>query len=96
VRGAFGGDQAAFRRVNPLDVLATRRLPNTAAMIVAGTRDQQYRPQRRVLLACQRAGVDAHWLELPGGHSWAVWGPGLEHSLPWLAERFGLARPGNG
>jgi S-formylglutathione hydrolase FrmB len=31
------------------------------------------------------------WMELPGGHSWQVWKPGLEKNLPWLADRLGLS-----
>jgi S-formylglutathione hydrolase FrmB len=91
VRAAFDGDEAAFRRVNPLDILTHRRFPTTSAMIVVGRQDERYRPQQhRVRGACHAAGMDVTSLELPGGHSWAVWGPGLEQSLPWLAARTGL------
>jgi S-formylglutathione hydrolase FrmB len=87
----FDGDPAAFRRVNPLDVLATRRLPGSAGFIVAGRDDSVYRPQaRKVLAAAQAAGVDVHFLELPGGHSWRVWASGLEQALPWMAVRTNL------
>jgi enterochelin esterase-like enzyme len=90
---AFRGDLAAFRRVNPLDILAAHQFPDTAAMIVAGDRDSTYRPQqRRVHAACQAAGMQVAWLDLPGGHSWSVWGPGLQRSLPWLATRTGMTQ----
>ena len=42
--------------------------------------------------ACRRAGIDVVWKELPGGHDWNVWRPGLYDSLPWLASRTGLAK----
>jgi len=45
-----------------------------------------------VFEACRRAGMDVHLTELPGGHTWAVWRPGLQHALPWLAHRLGLVR----
>lgn len=91
---AFGGDQSALARVDPLTVLARTRYPHTAAMIVAGSGDSLYRPQQQSVLAALRAaGVNASWLELPGGHSWQVWGPGLEQSLPWLADHLGLTAP---
>jgi len=91
VRAAYGGDQAAFVRVNPLDVLATARFPGTAGMIVAGRQDDTYRPQQlRVFAACRAAGLQVRFLEIPGGHNWAVWGPGLRLSLPWWATRVGL------
>ncbi len=28
--------------------------------------------------------------QLPGGHSWDVWGPGFEGALPWLTQRMGF------
>ena len=87
----FGGDPVAFAAVNPLDVLARTRLPDTAGTIVAGSTDRTYGPQaQRVLAATTAAGVDVRYLELPGGHSWSVWGPGLSQSLPWLGTRLGL------
>jgi len=91
---AFGGDPTALARVDPLTVLGHTRYPRTAAVIVAGREDTTYRPQQqRVLAAVRAAGMDARWVELPGGHTWRVWGPGLEQSLPWLADRVGLTGP---
>jgi enterochelin esterase-like enzyme len=93
VRQVFGGDAEAFRRVNPLDILAARRFPDTEGVVVAGQGDVYYRDEdRKVYEACQRAGMDVRWTELPGGHDWNVWRPGLYDSLPWLARRTGLAR----
>ncbi len=91
VRAAFGGDGAAFTAVNPLDLLATRRYPGTAATIVAGAGDGTFRPQAlRVADAARAAGIQVVYRELSGGHDWRVWGPGLETSLPWLAGRLRL------
>lgn len=89
----FDGDAAAFRRVNPLDVLADGRVPSetVAGFVVAGRHDERYRPAaERVHAALTEAAVDAHYVELPGGHSWHVWGPGLRRALPFLAARGGL------
>lgn len=92
VATVFGGDAAAFARVNPLDVLVTRRFPDTAGVVVAGRDDGMYRPQAQtVFAATQAAGMDVRYIELPGGHSWQVWGAGFTQSLPWLATRTGLA-----
>jgi S-formylglutathione hydrolase FrmB len=92
VERAFGGDNAAFARVNPMDLLAAQRFPASAGMIVAGEHDRRYKPDATAVFeACRRAGMDMHWTELPGGHTWAVWRPGLRHALPWLAHRLGLA-----
>jgi enterochelin esterase-like enzyme len=93
VKAAFGGDEAAFRRVNPLDILAKQRFPQLAGVIVAGKDDGVYRPAAaEVFEACRKAGMDVLWKELPGGHDWNVWRPGLYSSLPWLAQRTGLVR----
>jgi S-formylglutathione hydrolase FrmB len=93
VDSAFGGDHDAFARVNPMNLLAAQRFPGSAGMIVAGQHDNRYKPDAQAVFdACQRAGMDVRMAELPGGHTWAVWRPGLAHSLPWLAHRLGLVR----
>ncbi len=91
VRAAFGGDEAAFRRVNPLDVLKHRRFPQVFGVLVAGAEDRDYLPQQRaVRAACGSAGMTVVWVELPGGHNWAVWGPGLATGLDRITGRLGL------
>ncbi|MFI6102084.1 alpha/beta hydrolase [Lentzea sp. NPDC051213] len=93
VKAAFGGDEAAFVQVNPMDILAKKQFPKTAGVIVAGKHDGQYRQGNLdVFEACRKAGMDVLWTELPGGHDWNVWRPGLYGSLPWLAQRTGLSR----
>ena len=88
---AFGGDAAAFAAVNPLDVMATKQFPGTAGYLVAGQQDTQYLPEaKQVFAACQAAGMDVQLHVRPGGHSFEVWGPGLEETLPWLATRLGM------
>ncbi|TQM79972.1 putative esterase [Saccharothrix saharensis] len=93
VKAAFDGDEAVFARVNPMDILVRERFPQTAGVIVAGRDDVHYRQANaEVFEACRRAGMDVRWRELPGGHDWNVWRPGLYESLPWLAARTGLSR----
>ncbi|MFI6938110.1 alpha/beta hydrolase [Streptomyces sp. NPDC050418] len=88
VRSVFGGDEAAYRKVSPLEVMARRTFPDTAGVFVAGTDDSVYRPQAKVVYdAARKAGMQVRLMELPGGHNWQVWRPGLEKNLPWLAER---------
>jgi S-formylglutathione hydrolase FrmB len=90
----FGGDEAAFRRVNPMDLLAGNKYPGSAGVISVGAADREYMPQqRRVLEACQRNGLNVTWREVTGGHNWQGWAAGLEASLDWLAGRLGLVRP---
>ena len=91
VQAVFGGDEAAFAAVNPLDVLRTTRFPGSAGFLVAGRQDRQYLPQaQRVEAACKASGMDVQMDVRPGGHSFEVWGPGLEDALPWLAKRLGM------
>lgn len=94
VAAAFGdgpGAGAAFRAVNPLDLLATRRYPATAGAIVVGAQDREFRADATAVLAALRAAqVPATFTEVPGSHTWGAWGPGLEATLPWLGTRLGL------
>ncbi|MET8757248.1 alpha/beta hydrolase-fold protein [Lentzea sp. NPDC004782] len=92
VKAAFGGDEAAFVRVNPMDILARQTFPRTAGIIVAGRDDATYRKaDAEVFEACRKAGMDVLWKELPYGHDWNMAREGLFGSLPWLAGRTGLA-----
>lgn len=94
VQAAFGGGPsafAAFAAVNPLDVLARTSFPDTAGYLVAGQQDGTYLPQAQgVFAACRAAGMDVALHVLPGGHTWQVWGPGLDEALSWLAPRLGM------
>jgi S-formylglutathione hydrolase FrmB len=75
VAAAFGGDEAAFRAINPLDLLAARTFPDTQAYLVAGSEDTEYRPQaEKVYTALRAARIPATLTLLPGGHTWQVWG----------------------
>src|SRR6516162_8749581 len=49
VSRAFGGDAAAFARVNPVAVLSRTRFPRSAGVFVAGTDDRLYAPQQRTM-----------------------------------------------
>jgi S-formylglutathione hydrolase FrmB len=88
---AFGGNEAAFAAVNPLDELATHRYPRSAGVFVAGARDRVYRPQQAVVAAAaRRAGMHVIWQVRPGGHKWTVGGAALSADLSWLAGRMGI------
>jgi S-formylglutathione hydrolase FrmB len=87
----FGGDAAAFARVDPIVVLAHTRFPRSAGVFVGGANDPVYTPQqRKMYLAARRAGMQVTFMELPGGHSWRVWRAGLERNVAWLASRLGI------
>lgn len=88
---AFGGDEQAFRRFNPIDLLATRGFPGSAGVISVGRSDSVFLPQqKRVFEAAQRNGIKVTWRETAGSHNWQAWSAGLSDSLAWLAGRMGL------
>ncbi|MGW6377368.1 alpha/beta hydrolase [Rhodococcus sp. NPDC055112] len=94
VAATFGGDESAFAAVNARDLLAVTTMPQLAGVFVAGSGDEEYRPQQqRMFEAARAAGMDARYYELPGGHSPQVWGPALARELDWVAERTGLHAP---
>ncbi|MFC9769362.1 alpha/beta hydrolase [Rhodococcus jostii] len=91
VAEAFGGDASKFTAVNPIDLMTTRKYPDTAGAFVVGRDDTEYKHSAgQVYEAAKNAGMDVHYVELPGGHSFAVWSAGLTHELDWLARRLGL------
>ena len=94
VRAAFGGDEAAFRRVNPLDELRGARFPHSAGVLAVGRDDAEYRPQAELMAAATRAaGMSVAVDVRPGGHSWSLAAEALGRALPWLAGRAGLVAP---
>jgi S-formylglutathione hydrolase FrmB len=91
VQRAFGGDQAAFAAVDPMQELATRRLPGTAAWLTVGTEDSGYKTQEEtVRAALTAAGATVTGTDVPGRHSWQTAAAGLTAATPWLAQRLGL------
>ena len=73
------------------DPLPGGPFPGVEGALVVGDRDHEFGPDSHATLAAlTAAGIPAHLTELPGAHTWSVWGPGLEAELPWLAARTGL------
>lgn len=92
VAATFGGDEAAFAAVNPLDVLRTRTFPDSAGFLAVGRDDRDYGPAAATVLAATRdAGMAVQLMTVPGAHAWPVATTALAAALPWLAERTGLA-----
>jgi S-formylglutathione hydrolase FrmB len=91
VQKAFGGDAAAFAKVNPKDVMAHTKFPENKGIFVGGADDHTYTPQQRALYEEARAaGMDVTLEILPGGHSWQVWKAGLQNNVSWLAAQLGI------
>ena len=92
VAATFGGDDAAFRKVNPLDELAAGKFPGSVGVLTVGADDPVYRPEaEQVVAAAQAAGMTVSLVELPGQHTWALAGDALTGALPLIAARTGLA-----
>lgn len=91
VTEAFGGNEAAFVAVNPMDLLKTRNYPDSGGAFVVGADDNDYKPGQQAMYdAAKAAGMNVVYAEVPGGHSFAVWSEGLKQELPWLMQRVGL------
>lgn len=91
IKTYFGGDAAAFAKVNPLNVLKTTKLTGSNAIIVVGSNDAAYRPQgEEVYRALKAAGTQVSLQVLPGGHAWEVWKPGIVNNLDWLMQQYGV------
>ncbi|RZK95678.1 MAG: esterase [Rhodococcus sp. (in: high G+C Gram-positive bacteria)] len=91
VAATFAGDERAFAAVNPIDVLKTRQFPELTGVFVAGTADDEYRPQQqRMFAAARAAGLNVRYYELPGGHEGATWSAALEREMDWTGRRLGL------
>lgn len=91
----FHGDAAAYDADDPAVRLTRERPEGLAGLFIAGDEDVSAVGDLTELDRLARAaGVDSSCRELPGGHTWEVWGPGFAGSLDWLGERLGLAAPG--
>jgi S-formylglutathione hydrolase FrmB len=94
VRAAFGGDEDAFRRVNPLDELRGAQFPRSAGLFAVGRDDLDFRPQAREMVGVARAaGMAVSLDELSGGHSWSMASEALGQAMPWISARIGLLDP---
>ncbi|WP_405133066.1 alpha/beta hydrolase [Nocardia sp. NBC_01388] len=92
VAEVFGGNTAAFTGVNPVDLMARRKYPDTAGVLVAGTRDSAAQTAARTVSAAARAAdMTVRSVELPGGHDYRLWRAALAQELDWLSWRLGLA-----
>jgi S-formylglutathione hydrolase FrmB len=93
VAEAFGGDQQAFARVNPLDLLRERRYSGSSARFVVGTEDGDTRADAKTVFAsATAAGMDTGYAEVPGSHDWRCFTAALTLELPWLGQRTGLTQ----
>lgn len=92
VQQAFGGDETRFKAINPLDLLATNRYPDSAGWFVVGSDDYIELPGlQKLYAAAQAAGMNVQFWQIDGvSHDWSVPVTGLNHTMPWLGQRLGI------
>ncbi len=92
VDAAFNGNNAAFVAVNPMDLMAKNKYPASSGWFVVGSDDAEQKPEQQQLYqAAQQAGMDVQYWESPGtGHDWNTAVAGLQHTLPWIAQKGNL------
>lgn len=92
VSTAFGGDEAKFKAINPMDIMATKKFPNSAGWFVAGSEDPDFvASANKTYEAAKAAGMDVQlWIFPGGGHDWTTPVAALDHTLPWLGQRLNL------
>jgi S-formylglutathione hydrolase FrmB len=94
VQEAFGGDQDAYRGVDPLYELPTAHLPDSAGLMTVGQGDTDFRRQAEQIFALARgAGMSVELYEVPGNHSWTIASDALAQGLPWISGRLDLTAP---
>lgn len=88
----FGGDEARFEAINPKDIMAVTKFPDSAGWFIAGSEDTDTGPgQRRLNEIARAAGMDTQFWESPGtGHDWSTAVNGITHTIPWMAEQMNL------
>ena len=77
-------------RVQLLTLLAAQEYPNTSGVIGVGADDAEFRPQAQILAGAHAAGINTKYIEVPGAHTFDVWGELFRQSLPWVAPILGL------
>lgn len=93
----FGGSSAAYDAISPLKIMQRKSFAGTNGLFIVGSSDGTFAPQQRdAYAAARKAGMNATYKELPGGHSWAVWRPALGVGLAWLGGVTHLTSPSSG
>jgi S-formylglutathione hydrolase FrmB len=89
---AFGGDESKFKAINPADLLAAKKYPDSAGWFIWGDGDPENKPEQLQLYnAAKAAGMDVYQWESTGtGHDWGTVTNGLAHVMPWMATQMNL------
>ncbi|WP_151529858.1 MULTISPECIES: esterase family protein [Corynebacterium] len=97
VQQLFDGSEEAFAAHNPRDILRAAMDANStayrgrAARFAAGERDHDAQEAMQGFDSQLRSlGVDSHYQEYPGGHTWQVWRAAITNDFEFIAQRGGL------
>jgi S-formylglutathione hydrolase FrmB len=93
VETLFGGSAAQFAAHEPAWILGRRRFPGLGAWFEVGDADDEPAAAQALLVPdARRAGIATCSVVVPGGaHTFEVFSAAFADSLPWLAERLGIA-----
>jgi enterochelin esterase-like enzyme len=93
----FGGSQAAYDAVKPLNLLSAHSYPDTVGIITVSSNDYEYKVQAKdVTAAVTAAGWKTTYFEVPnGGHVLGALNGGLQEGYEVLYPRLGLSQPTN-
>ena len=91
----FGGDEGAFRSVNPASLLVKAAGSDTyegiAGRFVSGERDPMAtKALPHLNFLARQAGMNTQYSTLPGAHSYQVWRVALRDTFEFAARRGGL------
>ncbi|WP_022884927.1 alpha/beta hydrolase [Glaciibacter superstes] len=91
----FGGDQAAYDAVKPVNILAAGSYPDTTAIFTVGADDGTFQPDAKAVSdAAAAAGMNTTYYEVPGGdHGVSALNGGLDKGFELLYPRLGLSQP---
>ena len=93
----FGGDEAAFRAVNPEDLLTaaagTDKYRGIQGRFIAGEDDHDAVAALRHLNELARgAGIESSFATVPGGHNYRTWRVALRGTIDFIVHRDGLEK----
>ncbi|WP_026852019.1 alpha/beta hydrolase [Glaciibacter superstes] len=90
----FHGDQAAYDREKPVNILADHDYPDTVAIFTAGSDDDAFGPGVKIVSeAAAAAGMAVTYFEVPnGGHTIVALDGGLNGAFDVLYPRLGLTQ----
>lgn len=90
----FHGDQAAYDREKPVNILAEHTYPDTVAIFSAGSDDDAFGPGVKIVSeAAAAAGMAVTYFEVPnGGHTIVALDGGLDGAFDVLYPRLGLTQ----